>query len=200
MNNVQLALKNFKFLKELKPYHKLTVETTGLVQYDNRWLQSIRRTVDGTTRNRILIAIETTFDTLSDHDPLFCSDGQNVLTHILNVMKKTSPSFNELHGNDGLLNNLLFKLRNYEAQRKAQELLLEKGVNIHLDNHNPDLIIEKEVTIDDSAGSGLISKQYSKSPTTKRINSIKPQKKGIKEDKNVYYNNCCCFSLKRKLK
>jgi hypothetical protein len=211
MTDLYLANQNFKFLKELKPYYKITVDTTtsnvGVLQYDNRWLQSVRRTLDGTTRQRLLITIEHSFNLLSSNDPLFCSSSeQQTLIHISDVMKKTSPSFHELHGKDGLLNKLLFKSRNHEAQRKAHELFLEKGVNNHIVAQNPDYIV-KEVSIDESASSGLISRKYPKSPATRRIALSKPDKvlmssndNSLIEDDESYYCNNCCFTMKRKLK
>lgn len=210
MTDLYLANQNVNFLKELKPYYKITVDTTtsdiGILKYDNRWLQSVRRTIDGTTRQRLLITIEHSFNLLSSNDPLFCSSEQQTLIHISDVMKKTSPSFHELHGKDGLLNKLLFKSRNHEAQRKAHELFLEKSVNDHIDAQNPDCIV-KEVSIDDSASSGLISKKYPKSPATRRIALYNPDKvfmssndNSLIEDDESYYCNNCCFAIKRKLK
>ena len=124
---MDIALSNYEFLRNLRPHKKVMVDSSGRLCYDNRWGQSIRRSYTGDSRQNLLQNIENTFTTLSNSNPLNSEDEQSVLRHVSDVLKKTYPSYSDLHGENGILAKLLERSRMHEAQRKAQELLLEKS-------------------------------------------------------------------------
>lgn len=99
------------------------------MELDNRWLQSSRRTLSGDSRKDLLVIIEKSFDTLRCSDPLFTDLEQKTLIHLQQVLKKTYPTFYELHGPDGLIHTLLTRSRAFEAQRKAHEIIREYSLN-----------------------------------------------------------------------
>lgn len=120
---MEVAVANYKFLKALRPLKKVTVDETGRLCYDRRWVQSARRYWNGDSKEQLLEIIETTFNTLHESNPLNNEDEQSVLEHLLDVLKKTYPAYLDLHK---LLANLLERSRLVEAHRKAQELLAER--------------------------------------------------------------------------
>lgn len=107
----------------------------SLLCYDDRWGQSLRRKVTGDSRMNLLQIVEQTFDKLSKSRPLNSEEEQKVLLHVSATLKKTYKSFSEMHGEHGLIQKLLRRSIDFEAQRKAHELLLEKNRKIiHLND------------------------------------------------------------------
>lgn len=123
-----IAWLNYNILKDLRASQKLRVINTNQIELDNRWLQSSRRALSGDSRKDILNIIEKSFDTLRHSDPMFTDLEQKTLIHLQTVLKKTYPTFYELHGPDGLIHTLLSRSRAFEAQRKAHEIIKEYSV------------------------------------------------------------------------
>jgi hypothetical protein len=125
---MDVAQANYEFLRKLRPYKKLRIDSTGRFCYDNRWGQGARRYWTGDSKLTLLENIEKTFNVLYESDPLNSEDEQRVIGHISEVLQKTYPKYSDLHGNDGLLSKLLERSRITEAQRKAHELLTERNL------------------------------------------------------------------------
>ena len=217
--DIRTAVKNYNFLAELKPFKKLTVtkdnETSQYVLcYDNRWVQSVRRTATGDSRKNLLLIVEQTFDALHDNNPLNSEEEQKILTHVSSTLKKTYPSFVEIHGDEGVIEKLLQKSKNFEAQRKAQELLLERSMqfsnrthvfepnqhcNIHCNTH-----VQSNIPSQNSQSRPSLDKDNFTYNVSNKITSDQPISVGmhdiILDDHDIENGKKCCGCFKSKLK
>ncbi len=137
MNDIfpeNIACVNFNVLKNLRGMQKLRIINLNQLELDNRYLPLSRRTLSGDSRTDLLKIIEKSFDTLRHSDPMFTESEQQTLIHLQQVLKKTYPTFYELHGPDGLIHTLLTRSREFEAQRKAHEIIREYSA-IKTDNN-----------------------------------------------------------------
>lgn len=107
---LSIALHNSQLLQKLEPYQKLIVLDNDVLEIDDRWIQSLRRTITGDSRYDIIGPIEKTFTKLitMEGEPKIIVDKYEAEVNpekLMELLKKlretistTYPRFEELTG------------------------------------------------------------------------------------------------------
>lgn len=105
--NYECALENFDILKNLQNNTKLYVDNNNKIYIDTRWMTSIRRYAEGSSRKDIIQPIYQTFMRLVGRNEIPKEDLLECIDHLNNVFSVTySDEFEEL-------GELLLELRVY---------------------------------------------------------------------------------------
>lgn len=116
--NIEIALKNYELLVNLPPGTKLCTNSEGAIEYDNRWLNGFRRTLDGSSRTDIVDPIDKTITAIIIHNA-------KPLPHVLNCIRTLKTRMEELYPIDNTVilymlnrneNYVLWLLKKYSLQ------------------------------------------------------------------------------------
>ena len=87
------AMYNFDVLVSLIPYQKLMVIDGNKLEYDNRWVKSVRRLITGDSKYDIQEPIMSTLNNLVYHQLEKCLD---LVPKLMDVLKVTYPDWTEI--------------------------------------------------------------------------------------------------------
>lgn len=95
--NTEVALSNYRILKNLKPYQKLIVSENDNLQIDDRYLIGLRRWYDGSNRCGFYNCLDQTIHVLALQNTVNKTELVSDIEYLRKTLQITYPEFKDIH-------------------------------------------------------------------------------------------------------
>lgn len=153
--NLQVALKNYKFINtlDLDTVSRFYATEDGALWIDDRWFQSVRRTYTGESRQDLLGPIDQTWHVLIDkiqENPSDDSITLDDLSRTLDILETYIKRLYGIYEYNGIFNATFRRIRLaiVEAKRETQNKVVMTSQPVMVDNDQDQL---QDVSIDSSS-------------------------------------------------